>query len=220
MGAVSILDKIWLHARFGRILKPMQKFAVLLVDDHRILLEGVKGLIRTPFEVTATASSGHEALTLLKTTDFDLMITDYEMPGLSGAELIKGAKSLQPDLRVIVLSMHDDVSVVRELLRAGAQGYILKKDTHKSLTDALQKVMEGKRYLSDEIAELLIQPEDENKGPLTERETEILRLIAKEYNSRQIAEILFISERTVEKDRSHQSGGADQVCVRQQPDLN
>jgi DNA-binding NarL/FixJ family response regulator len=100
--------------------------------------------------------------------------------------------------------MHDDPAVVKDLLRSGVLGYILKKDTHRSLTEALHKVMEGKRFLSDEIAEMLINTtDDEDKGVLTTREIEILKLVAKEFNSRQIAEILFISERTVETHRKN-----------------
>jgi len=176
----------------------------LLVDDHPILLEGMKNLIRDPFEVTHTATSGLAALDYIKVTEFDLLITDYEMPGITGLELVKAARIAQPEIKIIVLSMHDDPAVVKELLRSGVSGYILKKDTYKNLTDALQKVMEGKRFLSDEVAELLINlPEEEERGVLTTREIEILKLITKEFNSRQIAEVLFISERTVETHRKN-----------------
>lgn len=161
-------------------------------------------MVQPPFEVVATASSGKAALEVIKSTEFDILITDYEMPDLSGQELVRAAKIAQPELRVIVLSMHDDPAVVRELLRSGVQGYILKKDTHRSVTEALQKVVEGKRFLSDDIANLLINsPEEGEKSVLTTREVEILRLVAKEYSSRQIAEILFISERTVETHRKN-----------------
>ncbi len=176
----------------------------MLVDDHPILLEGMKNLIRDPFEVTHTATSGLVALDYIKVTEFDLLITDYEMPGITGLELVKAARIAQPEIKIIVLSMHDDPAVVKELLRSGVSGYILKKDTYKNLTDALQKVMEGKRFLSDEVAELLINlPEEEERGVLTTREIEILKLITKEFNSRQIAEVLFISERTVETHRKN-----------------
>jgi len=181
----------------------MKKYSVLLVDDHRILLEGVKNLIQDPFEVKATAASGREALELIKNQEFDILVTDYQMPELTGLELVKAAQAAQPEIKIIVLSMHDDPSLIKELLRAGVLGYILKKDTHKNLTDAFAKVIEGKRFLSDEIAELLINNTGEEKGLLTTREEEILKLITKEFSSRQIAEILFISERTVETHRKN-----------------
>lgn len=185
----------------------MEKHSVLLVDDHRILLEGVRNLINglPRFQVKGTASSGGEALRLLKQDDFDILVTDYEVPELTGLELIKAAKAAQPEIKTIVLSMHDDPAVVRELLRAGINGYVLKKDTHTALVDALGKVVENKRYFSEEISDLLIQLANEPEDPavLTAREEEILRLIVKEYNSRQIAEILFISERTVETHRKN-----------------
>ena len=181
----------------------MKQYSILLVDDHRILLEGMKSLIQEPFIVKEIATSGSEALQFLKTDDFDLLITDYEMPGLSGLELVKAAKAAHPEIKIIVLSMHDDPSVVRELLRSGALGYILKKDTYRILSDALVKVMEGKRFISDDIAEVLINTPEEEKGILTAREVEILKLVTKELNSRQIAEILFISERTVETHRKN-----------------
>lgn len=175
-----------------------------MVDDHRILLEGVQSLIQDPFEVKATAASGHEAIELLKNQEFDILVTDYQMPEFTGLELVKVARATQPDIKIIVLSMHDDPAIVKELLRSGVLGYMLKKDTHKNLTDALVKVMEGKRFLSDEIAELLINnSEEEDRGILTTREEEILKLITKEFSSRQIAEILFISERTVETHRKN-----------------
>jgi two-component system nitrate/nitrite response regulator NarL len=189
---------------FGRILQPMKKYSILLVDDHHIFLEGLKNLIQEPFQVKDTANSGKQALELIKSSEFDVMITDYEMPGINGLELVKAVRLVQPEIKIIVLSQHDDPSIVKELLRAGVLGYLLKNTTYKHLTEALHKVVEGKRFLSDEIAELLIHaPEEEDKGILTSREIEILKLVAKEFNSRQIAEILFISERTVETHRKN-----------------
>lgn len=199
--------KIWFLNPFSRILTAMDKRSILLVDDHRILLDGVKNLLANSkeFEVKGTAASGREALELMKANEYDILVTDYELPELTGLELIKAAKTVLPDMKIVVLSMHDDPSVVKEILRAGVNGYILKKGTHKTLTDALHKVLMGKRFLSDEISDLLIQMADEpdERGTLTAREVEILRLVAKEYSSRQIAEILFISERTVETHRKN-----------------
>lgn len=194
----------WFSKRFERILPHMKRYSVLLVDDHRILLDGMKNLLQEPYEVKATASSGQEALELIKNHDFDVLITDYEMPGINGLDLVKAMSAAQPEAKIIVLSMYDDPSVVRELFRAGAAGYILKKDTYNNLTTALQNVMEGKRFISDAIAEVLINnSQEETKGPLTPREIEILKLVTREMSSKQIAEILFISERTVETHRKN-----------------
>lgn len=197
----------WFKNPFGGILGDMDKRSILLVDDHRILLDGVRNLLANSldFEVKDVASSGKDALQLLKSNEYDILITDYELPGLSGLDLIRAAKSVLPDMKIVVLSMHDDPAVVKELLRAGVNGYILKKDTHKTLVDALHKVVANRRFLSDDISDLLVQLADEpdERGALTSREIEILRLVAKEYSSRQIAEILFISERTVETHRKN-----------------
>jgi two-component system nitrate/nitrite response regulator NarL len=184
----------------------MKQYAVLLADDHRILLDGLNSLIDNSenFRVKNSACGGKEALEFLKKSDYDILVTDYEMPGISGLELVKAARTLQPEMKIIVLSMHDDPSVVKEMLREGVNGYLLKKDSHRVLLAALQKVVEGKRFLSDDISEILIHATaEEEKGTLTSRETEILRLVAKEFNSRQIAAILFISERTVETHRKN-----------------
>jgi len=200
------MSKNWFKNPFGRAMA-LEKRSILLVDDHRILLDGVKNLLANSpdFEVKDTASTGKDALQLMKSNEYDILVTDYELPEITGLELIRVAKTVLPDMKIIVLSMHDDPAVVRELLRAGIHGYILKKDTHKTLTDALHKVVAGRRFLSDEISELIIQMADEpeERGVLTTREVEILKLIAKEFSSRQIAEILFISERTVETHRKN-----------------
>ncbi len=199
--------KIWLTDWFGRNLTSVSKHSILLADDHRILLDGVKSLINNlpDFEVKDVASTAMQALELLKKNNYHILITDYEMPGLTGLELIKAARAAQPEIKVIVLSMHDDPAVVRELLRAGINGYVLKKDTHSTLVEALRKVIENKKFLSEDISDILIQFTDraEDQGVLTAREEEILKLVAKEYTSKQIADILFISERTVETHRKN-----------------
>lgn len=201
MCVVKILDSFYL----GRLRK-MEKYRILLVDDHQILLEGTKSLIDTSelFEVADTANNAESAMGLLKENDYDILITDYEMPGMTGMELVQLAKASCPDIKTIILSMHDDPSVVKELLRMGVDGYVLKNDTHQSIKDALDKVTKGKKFLSDDISDILIQGMDDEKNTiLTPREIEILKLIAKEFSTRQIAEILFISERTVETHRKN-----------------
>lgn len=189
-----------------RKFKTMEKYSILLVDDHQILLEGTKTLINTSelFRVTDTANNAETAINLLKTNNYDILITDYEMPEMSGMELIQLAKAALPEIKTVVLSMHDDPSIVRELLKMGIDGYVLKNDTHQSIKDALDKITRGKKFLSEDISEILIQGIDqEKKTGLTPREEEIVKLIAKEFSTKQIAEILFISERTVETHRKN-----------------
>ncbi len=180
---------------------------ILLVDDHRILLEGTKSVIEASsqkFKVKDTAHSVDLALELLKQNDYDVLITDYQMPGMTGMELIQMAKAMCPDLKTIVLSMHDELSVVKELLKMGLDGFVLKSDTHQEIIEALNRVSVGKIYLSQGISQMLIHHSDKpNSSDLTPREQEIVKLIVKEYSTKQIAEILLISEKTVETHRKN-----------------
>ncbi|TXE11194.1 response regulator [Algoriphagus aquimarinus] len=185
----------------------MKKYQILLVDDHKILLEGTQSLLSglENYEVAATASSGKEAIDLLKTKDFDILVTDYELPDFSGLEIIRLAHSINPDIKVIVLSMHDDPSVVKELLKENIDSFVLKNDAHSSLMRALDKVTSGKKYFSDEISEILVRQINSptEKSDLSPRETEIIKLIARDFSTKQIAEVLFISEKTVETHRKN-----------------
>lgn len=180
---------------------------ILLVDDHTILLDGVKSLLsqEDDLEVVGQAGSAEAALEFLKKQDVDLIITDYSMPGMDGLSLLNTVKRIAPNTKIILLSMHDEVHLVKEILKAGVNGYILKKDTHKELLNAIHDVNNGKVYLSSDVNKMLItnlnHPEEGKL--LTDREREILKLIAKEYTNKNIAEELFISERTVETHRKN-----------------
>ena len=187
--------------------KLMKKYRILLIDDHKILLEGTQSLLSglEDYEVTATASSGKEAIELLKSQDFEILVSDYELPDYSGLEIVRIARSVNPDIKVIILSMHDDPSVVKELLRENIDSFVLKNDAHSSLMQALDKVTSGKKYFSDEISEILVRQLNAptEKSDLSPRETEIIKLIARDFSTKQIAEILFISEKTVETHRKN-----------------
>lgn len=183
------------------------RMKILLVDDHTILLDGVKSLLSKEDDLTVVgqAGSAEAALEFLKKNEVDLIITDYSMPGMDGLSLVNTIKRIAPDTKIILLSMHDEVHLVKEILKAGVNGYVLKKDTHKELLNAIRDVSQGKVYLSSDVNKLLItnlNNPDEGKL-LTDREREILKLIAKEYTNKDIAEELFISERTVETHRKN-----------------
>lgn len=183
------------------------RMKILLVDDHTILLDGVKSLLSQEgdLEVVGQAGSAEAALEFLKKQDVDLIITDYSMPGMDGLSLLNTVKRIAPNTKIILLSMHDEIHLVKEILKAGVNGYVLKKDTHKELLSAIHDVKNGKVYLSSDVNKMLIanlNNPDEGKL-LTDREREILKLIAKEYTNKNIAEELFISERTVETHRKN-----------------
>jgi DNA-binding NarL/FixJ family response regulator len=192
---------------FIQNLKPLETVSILLVDDHPIMQDGVKALLASEnqFQVKASAKTVGEAEFHLSRASFNLLITDLNLPDQSGLVLIKAARTRYPEMKIIVLSMHDEPHLIRDILKEGVHGYILKSATNDELKKAIAKVMEGKRFVSEDISGLLLEDfnSKEKHQLLTEREREIVQLIAKEYSNKEIAEELFISERTVETHRKN-----------------
>jgi two-component system, NarL family, nitrate/nitrite response regulator NarL len=181
---------------------------IAIVDDHHIILDGLKSLLEADpdFQIIGVLRSAEEVLEFLKKDQPDILLTDYSLPGMSGLELFRKIKPLYPKMKVAVLSMHDEVSLVRSVLKEGVHGYLLKNIQQFELRNALKQIAMGYPYVSPEITKIIMtefnQPEEKSEL-LTERELEILRLIAKEYSNKQMAEKLFISERTVETHRKN-----------------
>ncbi|MBS1543835.1 MAG: response regulator transcription factor [Bacteroidetes bacterium] len=189
-------------------MKGDKRVKVVLADDHRIVLDGLVSLLESDpdFVVLAALGSGEEVLEYLKKDQPDVLLTDYSLPGISGLELTRKVKRDYPAVRVIALSMHDEAHLVKGILKEGVDGYILKNIQQSELKKAIKQVVQGMPYVSPEITKLLVhdlhQPEEEATF-LTSRETDVLRLIAREYSNKQIADELFISERTVETHRKN-----------------
>lgn len=184
-----------------------RKTKLLLVDDHAIVIDGLLSLLSKTdsIEIVATASSAEEGLEQLKRTAADIVITDINMPGMDGLEFIKKIRADFPPTKIIVLSLHDEPHYIRNVMKQRVQGYILKNDTTNELLDAVNKVLDGKIYLSSRINQIMMEQLDEPAAEklLTDREIQILRLIAQEKSNKQIGEELFISERTVETHRKN-----------------
>ncbi len=181
---------------------------ILLVDDHAIVSDGLQALLQVVegLEVVNKLASGDFALAYLKQHGVDLLITDYSMPDMDGLTLVKKAKQIKPELKIIVLSMHDEVVMIREMLSAGVDGYVLKKYAQQELVNAIEMVSNGRQYWSAEVNKALLSsllPQELPGNQITERELEVLRLLAQELTSKQIADKLFISERTVETHRKN-----------------
>ena len=180
---------------------------ILLVDDHPILAAGVKNLVESvgDYKVMHMTTTGEDGLSFLEKNRAEITILDYELPGLNGLEVVRQIREKGLDTKIIMLSMYDDPSVVREVISLGVDGYILKKDTHNNLKEALEKVLHGKKFLSDEVSQLLMENSEKEspKSVLTSRETEIVKLIADDKTNKEIAQQLFISERTVETHRKN-----------------
>ena len=182
---------------------------ILIVDDHQMFIDGLKSLLRKQetFIVVAEALNGNEALKILEKQKIDIVLTDISMPQMSGIELTKIVKLKYPEIKVIVISMHNDHSVVSEIIMAEAEGYILKNTGKKELFDALTKVANNSTYYSNDVLSVMMQTIKVEKKlteeikQLSEREIEILKLIVEELSSEQIAEKLFISKRTVDTHR-------------------
>lgn len=181
---------------------------ILLVDDHAIVTDGLEAILQTDdsFEVVEKHNSANFALAWLKTNDVELMITDYSMPDMSGLELVRKVKTLKPAIKILVLSMHDEPVIVREMLAVGVDAYVLKKYAHQELVNAIHAISNGRQFWSAEINKTLLNAltkSEAQENHITDRELDVLKLIVQELTSKQIAEKLFISERTVETHRKN-----------------
>ncbi|MCU0382626.1 MAG: response regulator transcription factor [Cyclobacteriaceae bacterium] len=174
---------------------------IVLLDDHRILIEGIRNLLEPQHQVVGIFTEANQLFQFLQKTEIDLLITDYQMPDINGIEVCKQAKTIQPLLKVLLLSMHDEVSIVRQAIQAGVQGFLLKSVSRQELALALEKISKGLNYYSAELNGKLLQEDSPIK--LSDREFQVLQLILKEKSNKQIADALFLSERTVETYRKN-----------------
>lgn len=184
----------------------MAKLRILLVDDHEVVREGMKRLLaaQPTTELVGEAQDGEEAVACVKKLRPDLVMMDVSMPRLNGIEATRALKSASPDTKVLALTVHEDDGYVREFLEAGAAGYLLKRATTEEVLRAIQVIADGGIYIDPRVTRALADPLASSNGgntpgtELSERETEVMRLIALGYANKEIAAQLELSVKTIE----------------------
>lgn len=181
---------------------------LLLVDDHQIIRDGIRFYFEgdKEFEIEDEASNGLEALELLKEKTYDIILTDINMPQMDGVEFMRSVKKNYPEQKVLVLSMYNEAGYINKMIALGANGYILKKSDKHELVGAIKKVLDGQDHYSEEVYQTIIgsiagrKPKERLtlEADLSDREKEVLLLIANEHSNQEIADKLYISIRTVE----------------------
>jgi DNA-binding NarL/FixJ family response regulator len=182
----------------------MAKTTIVLADDHRVVLEGIKSALREipEFEVIGEATDGWKALKIAEALKPDIMVLDISMPGLSGIEVVKKIKQTAPDIKIVIYTMHSSSEFVLDLFRAGVSGYALKEDPVSDLILSLKAVTTGETYVSKMVSNLLLkhmkEPIEDPYNSLSLREQEIFKNLAEGISIKEIADKLFISPKTVE----------------------
>ena len=189
------------------------KIKVLVVDDHAVVREGVKMVLETDPElrVVGEAASGEEAIDLVRQLEPDVVVMDIGMPGLSGFEATRRIRESRPDVNVLALTVHDSEAYVFQMLQAGAVGYVLKRSEAPEVIRAVKAAHRGEALLHPSVAKLLIQDyltraergEEVTYDQVSDREREILKLIAEGLTNKEIAEKLFLSVKTVQAHRAN-----------------
>ena len=177
---------------------------ILLVDKQEILLDGIANLLaKSAYDLVENAQTIDEALHYFSEAEFDILITDFNLIDSSGLELIRKVKRIYPKLKIIVLSMHDEAHLAKEIIKEGVD--VLQEESHYDIVEALKLVSKGKVVLSKEINEILNRTLDKNKNSqlLSDPEKAVLKLISDNYTTNKIASVLTITEKTVEKHRKN-----------------
>lgn len=186
---------------------------ILIVDDHPIVRQGLRSLVdqESDLHVCGEAGSAGEAMKVVKELKPDLMLVDISLKGPDGLELTKSIRSILPDLPILIVSMHDESLYAERVLRAGANGYIMKEEVAHNIAEAIRKVLNGDIYISDAMRQKILRgvagqrtnPATSSVERLSDRELEVFRLIGRGLGTRQIADDLHLSVKTIETYRAH-----------------
>ncbi len=193
----------------------MDPVKIYIIDDHHLFIEGLYALLSDEkcLKIIGYSMDPNNFLDNLNQIEADVFLVDINMPEMTGIALSKLIMDKKPEARILALTMYNDYRHIEKMIKSGALGYSLKSDNIKELVKAIKSVARGKKFISESIQETVVskignihrieEAEDIRKSSLTKREVEILMLITKEFSNKQIAEKLFISERTVETHRKN-----------------
>jgi len=191
------------------------KIRLLLADDHAVLRSGLRLLLseQPDMEVVGEASDGEEAIEKARELSPDVLLLDITMPGVGGLEALDRIKKENPQIRVVVLTMHDDESYMERIMTSGGSGYVLKRAADTELLSAIRAVHQGGVYLHPSMTRALVnqlqrrtaaqERQSHLESKLSEREREVLKLIAQGYTNKEIADMIFLSVKTVETHKAH-----------------
>jgi DNA-binding NarL/FixJ family response regulator len=218
--------------REERRIAMAKKYRIVIAEDHKILREGLKALVKSNenFEIVGEAGDGIEAIRAVEKHHPDLLLLDLSMPRMSGISVIKDIKSRLPETKILALTIHESEDYILESFHSGLDGYCLKDSNSSELLMAINRVLEGKTYLSPGISDKVLVGFLEEKRQLktstawdsvTQREREVLKLVGEGYKNKDIADYLCISAKTVEKHRSnimrklnvHTSSGLTAIAI-------
>jgi DNA-binding NarL/FixJ family response regulator len=182
----------------------MSKSRVLIADDHKIVVEGLKKLLSSDFDVIGAVADGRELLAASEKLHPDVIVADISMPNLNGIEAVRQIKKLHEEVKVVFLTMHPDVTYAASAFKAGASGYVLKHSAPDELVTAIREALQGRTYITPLIAGRLLEvyEKGDHEGNevlnLTSRQREVLQLLAEGHSVKDIASILNVSIKTVE----------------------
>lgn len=180
----------------------MDKIKIVIIDDHKMIREGLQQLLELDGEISVIgqAGDGYDGLSLIESTNPDVILLDINMPNMNGLEMLTELKKIKPDSRVLILTIHNEIDYLVKAIELGVNGYILKDSECSTLKKAIFTVYEGSTYIQPSLTPLIRKKSEEQKNifnTLTARELDVLRLISSGMLNRDIANVLDISEKTV-----------------------
>lgn len=192
----------------------MKDLRILIIDDHRLVRDGIKTMLETQSENynfdISEAESGEEAIAIIIKKEFDVILVDYQLPVMNGAQTVKEILAYRPKAKILALSNYDEYTYIANMIKVGVKGYVLKNISPNELIKAIETILQGKKYFANDVSEKIIDSEAKkesnallSKISITRRQTEILKLVATGMTNEAIAKKLSLSKRTVDTHRQN-----------------